>query len=389
MRTLDQMYASHRMIGMTHPQSWRAVFLIMWAVLFTSCGGGNNATSTNPTGQPGGSARHAYVSNYGGGSGQTLTGFAVSSTNGNLLPFDLSALKVPPGPLTLGTDGQGKFVYVGSQGGLISAYSYSPLDGGLTQIGGSPYGAGQQVTFLTIDSSSKYVFSVDNTLSTIWPFTISATTGALTPIASTSKVPAYGVTPNPPLTATVDPFVHYLYVAMGSAGTEVFQISNSGLLDAGTILAMGGANAEFIAIERTGRFAYVADGTSGIATYFIDPSTGNLVALAPTPVPTGSKPNRIILTPDSKYMYVINQGDGTVSQFALNPNGGLTSIGTNLACGIQPATGTVDAGGTFLYVVNQGSASVSIFRISAIDGTLTAQAPASSGPSPSSIVVVP
>ena len=389
MRNQDQMLAPHPTTGMTHPRVVLAVCLTICAVLLTSCGGANSTTSSNPTGQPGGSSSHAYVSNYGGGSGQTLTGYAVSSSNGNLLPFDMSVLKVPAGPLTLATNGQSRFVYLGSQGGLISAYSYSALDGSLAQIAGSPYGAGQQVTFLTIDSSGKYVFSVDNTLSTIWPFSMSATTGVLTPIASTPTVPAYGVTPSPPLTATVDPFVRFLYVAMGTAGTEVFQISSSGLLDAGTVPAMGGANSEFVAIERTGRFAYVADGASGIATYFIDPSTGNLVALATTPVPTGSKPNRIVLTPDSKYLYVTNQGDGTVSQFALNANGSLTPIGSNLACGTQPVAGTVDAGGTFLYVVNQGSENVAIFRISAIDGTLTAQAPAGTGPSPSSIVLVP
>ena len=37
-------------------------------------------------------------------------------------------------------------------------------------------------------------------------------------------------------------------------------------------------------------------------------------------------------------------------------------------------------------MVNQGSGTVSIFRINAVDGRLTAQAPASTGPSPFGIV---
>ena len=374
------------------PQTQKACIaglLVMCAVSLASCGGGTGgSTYSNPTGQPGGSASHAYVSNYSGGSGQSLFGYAVASTNGNLLPFDVPVIKVPPGPLSIAADGQGKYVYVGSQAGEISAYSYSPANGSLTEIGGSPYGAGQRVNYLFIDSSSKYLFAVDNKLSTVWPFTIAAASGALTAIASTSTVPAYGVTPSPPLTATADPSVHFLYVAMGSAGTEVFQISSSGLVDAGTVPAMGGANSEFVGFERTGRFAYIADGIAGLATYFVDPGTGNLVALATTPVPTGSKPTRIALTPDSKYMYVMNQGDGTVSQFTLNANGSLTSIGPNVACGTQPVEGMVDAGGTFLYVVNQGSDNVSIFRISAVDGTLAVQAPAATGSAPSAIVVM-
>ena len=100
-------------------------------------------------------------------------------------------------------------------------------------------------------------------------------------------------------------------------------------------------------------------------------------------------PVRIAITPDSKYLYVANQGDGTVSQFAISSSGGLMSAGANLAAGNQPVAMSVDPAGMYLYVENQGSNTVSIFRISAIDESATAQAPASPGPSPSGMVIVP
>jgi DNA-binding beta-propeller fold protein YncE len=65
-------------------------------------------------------------------------------------------------------------------------------------------------------------------------------------------------------------------------------------------------------MERTGRFACIADGVSGVSGYFIDQTTGDLTLMAASPVATGSHPTRIVLTPDSKYLYVANQGDGTV-----------------------------------------------------------------------------
>ena len=65
-----------------------------------------------------------------------------------------------------------------------------------------------------------------------------------------------------------------------------------------------------------------------------------------------------------------------------------SSLAQQRITGSQPVATTVDPAGTFLYVVNEGSNTVSIFRISAIDGTLTAQAPAGTGPSPSGIVTV-
>jgi 6-phosphogluconolactonase len=353
----------------------RAALFAAFTILLTSCGG--NSASSNPTGQPGGSASHAFVSDYGTGSGQTLTGFAVASTNGNLLSFDLSVIKVPPGPTSITTDGSGKYLYVGSQGGLISGYSIDAVSGALTQIGSSPYGAGRQVNFLAVDSLSN----------TVWPFTITA--GALSAVASSGTVPSYGVTPAPPLTVTVDPLLRNLYVAMGAAGTEIFHITSGALLDAGTVPPTSGAESQFVAVERTGRFAYVADGVSGVAAYLIDQTTGNLSLMIASPVASGSQPSCIALTPDSKYLYAANHGDGTVSQFALNSGGGLVSIGTNLVAGNQPVAMTVDPAGLYLYVVNQGSDSVAIFRISAIDGTLTAQASAGTGPSPSGIVTVP
>src|ERR1019366_8364580 len=126
----------------------------------------------------------------------------------------------------------------------------------------------------------------------------------------------------------------------------------------------------------------------GVSIYFIDPTTGNLGLMTALPIATGSHPTRITLTPDSRYLYVTNQGDGTVTQFAISSGGGLVSIGATLMAGNQPAAMSIGPAGMYLYVANQGSDTVAIFRISAIDGTLTVQAPASTGPSPSAIVIV-
>ena len=172
----------------------RFVLFALFALALASCGGASS--SSNSTAQPGASASRAYVSNYGSGSGsgQTLSGYAIASTNGNLLSFDLSIIKVPPGPTSLATDGTGKYLYVGNQGGVISGYSLDAAAGSLTELSGSPYGAGREANFLAVDSSGKYLFSVDNLLSTVWPFTIAA--GVLSAVASTGTLPSYGLTPS-------------------------------------------------------------------------------------------------------------------------------------------------------------------------------------------------
>ena len=313
---------------------WHLTLATLFALVFTSCGG-TSSSSTSAT-QPGASTSRAYVSNYGSGAGQTLTGYSISSTNGNLLGFDLSVIKVPTGPTSLTSDGTGKYLYVGNQGGVISGYSINAATGSLTELASSPYGAGSQVNFLTVDTSGKYLFSVDNLLSTVWPFTITA--GVLSAVAPTGTVPSYGVTPAPPVSATVDPLLRNLYVPMGAAGTEVFAINKGALLDVAAVPPTSGAGSQFVAIERTGRFTYIADGVSGVSIYFIDPTTGNLGLMTALPIATGSHPARITLTPDSRYLYVANQGDGTVAQFAVSSGGGLVSIGANLMAGNQPVT---------------------------------------------------
>jgi 6-phosphogluconolactonase len=74
-------------------------------------------------------------------------------------------------------DATGKFAYVAASGG-IWGYTISAVTGALTPITGSPFGPGGLVA---VDPAGKFAYVA--TFGSIWGYTINATTGALTPIA--------------------------------------------------------------------------------------------------------------------------------------------------------------------------------------------------------------
>jgi DNA-binding beta-propeller fold protein YncE len=68
--------------------------------------------------------------------------------------------------------------------------------------------------------------------------------------------------------------------------------------------------------------------------------------------------------PTGKYAYVANTGNGTIAQFTIGAGGALTPMSTPLiSVGGQPADIHLDRSGTYVYVSNQAANSVSRFSI--------------------------
>src|SRR5208282_1793831 len=107
------------------------------------------------------------------------------------------------------SNAQKGLLYTLTSGGQISGYTVNTSTGGLTGITGSPFGgAGVGVAFLTVDAAGQYLFVPATQDFNVVPYTIGSG-GALTIGLQVS-------TPSAPLTATVDPQAHFLYVPMGA-----------------------------------------------------------------------------------------------------------------------------------------------------------------------------
>jgi hypothetical protein len=133
-------------------------------------------------------------------------------------------------------------------------------------------------------------------------------------------------------------------------------------------------------------FAYIAsagptpDSAGAVYEYAVGVN-GTLTPLAQPSIAAGINPSALVVVGNGAYVYVVNAGDGTISQYAvtldatlqpLSPatvtNPGMHTLGAG-------ATAFVDPIGGYLYVVNTADDNIAQFSI-ASDGRLAPLAPA-------------
>src|SRR5206468_3569599 len=86
-------------------------------------------------------------------------------------------------------------------------------------------------------------------------------------------------------------------------------------------------------------------------------------------------PSYVAITPNSKFLYAVNEGARTVVAFSVNPSSGLlTFLNQQSSNGSGPAHVVVDRSGKNVLVANYGGGSVTVFPIQANGhlGTATA-----------------
>jgi len=86
-----------------------------------------------------------------------------------------------------------------------------------------------------------------------------------------------------------------------------------------------------------------------IDQYSLDFQTGALGPIG-TPVAAGNDPTRLIATPSGQFVYVVNTGDSTVQEFAVQGDGTLVSKNVYKTTGTVPTAIAIDPQGAFLYV---------------------------------------
>jgi len=142
-------------------------------------------------------------------------------------------------------------------------------------------------------------------------------------------------------------------------------------------------------------YVYVTTNKSSpglIDQYSIDYQSGALTAIG-TPVAAGNNPVKLVASPSGKFVYVVNQGDSTVQEFAVQGDGTLASKNV-YKTGATPTAIAIDPQGAFLYVTfNAGytpaspvAGGVSIFPVNA-DNSLGTASTVAVGNNPVGVVV--
>jgi 6-phosphogluconolactonase len=127
-----------------------------------------------------------------------------------------------------------------------------------------------------------------------------------------------------------------------------------------------------------------------IDQYSIDYQSGALSSIG-TPIAAGNNPQKLIAAPNGRFIYVMNRGDSTVQEFAVQGDGTLAFRNT-YPTGNTPTALAIDPQGAFLYVAfsnasgSTGTGGISIFPVNS-DNSLGASLTQPVGSNPVGIVV--
>lgn len=307
-----------------------------------AAGIGPSSVVVHPTG------KFVYVANE--SNSDSLAGnvsmYTINTTTGALTSIG-SPVAADFGAHAVSVDPLGKFAYVANDGifqetgGSLSTYTINSTTGALMSTGtifGVPFGGGILACpdlcspySVEVDRSGKFAYVASEggpapTLVSMW--TIDSTTGALTFIGT---VAAGGRA----VSVAVDPKGNFAYVADISNGfsgenndVSMYTINagSGGLTFIGTIPA--GTDPSFVAVDPSGKFAYVTNsGSNDVSMYTLDSTTGILTLIGS--VAAGSSPSSIAIHPSGKFAYVTNSGSNDVSMYSIDgATGALTLIGT-------------------------------------------------------------
>jgi 6-phosphogluconolactonase len=129
---------------------------------------------------------------------------------------------------------------------------------------------------------------------------------------------------------------------------------------------------------------------STLTTYLINAGSGQLTQIGQSQ--TGFQPSALAIAPSGNFIYTVNAGDSTISEFTLNQQTGVTSAlaGSPIPTGVNPLGVTVDSHGRFVYAADFNSNQIWSYGMAA-DGALhlLPGPKALAAPRPKAIAVAP
>jgi len=286
-----------------------------------------------------------------------------------------------------------RFVYAANfNDSTVSCFTADGTTGRLRHDGYATTGTNPH--YVVTHPTGKFVYTLNYAGRNISTYTIDQSTGRL--IQGTTV--GAGINPH---TMAIDPSGRFAYVAnagefvssgwggsWSGCNVQMYSINQ----DTGALASMGTAAAQngpkSVAVDPSGRFAYVANGESDSVTAFtINQTTGALTGAVT--VSAGDNPYSIAVSPTGRFAYAANQNSDNVSVYTINQTTGALTAGTTVAGGDGSMSVKVDPTGRFVYVANGNASTISLFTIDQATGALTAGAVASTGTSPRSITIDP
>lgn len=208
------------------------------------------------------------------------------------------------------------FIYVSdAEDATIDAYVMDANTGALTSIGKAE--AGKTVMPMAIAPNKKFLYAVVRSQPTrVLTYAIDGRSGAL-------KQKATAPLPDSMAYVSTDRSGRFLFTASyGGDKVAVSPIGADGLVTAEAIQVLPtGRNAHSILVDRTNHFVYSANlGANQVLQFAFDATIGKLTPLDPPAVKPepGHGPRHLAFSNDDKFLYVLNELSGHVTQYAID-----------------------------------------------------------------------
>ena len=263
----------------------------------------------------------------------------------------------------------------------LSVYRVNPSTGVLSFL--NNVNAGNTPYAVAITPNGLYAYVTNQMGDSVSAYGIDTATGVLTPLTGRVSNNASGI--------AMDRLGRYVWVAnYGWHTVSAFSIGSNGVLaPVGSPLATTSSLPYAISAHPTMDFVYVAHGSSNFAVtvYSVNPANGALT-LQQTLTNVITSPSGIVIDPSGQFAYAVSQSGG-ISEFRINAATGLlTYIGAVNTGGATFAI-AANPNGQYVYVTNGSSSNnVVVFAINQSTGALTqVGSPYSAGNNPRGVTV--
>ena len=329
--------------------------------------------------------RFAYVANTGCPDSfvGSVSMFTIDAISGALM--SIGSVTADFGAHSIAVDPSGKFVYVANDGdfevtgGSLSDFAVDATTGALVSAGTIPApcapppapGSCAPVS-VAVDPTGKFAYAANEggfAPTSVSTYAIDATTGALTQTGLASAG-------SRAIALAVHPTAGFAYLANqsdppglpGSVSVYAIASATGVLTSLGTITA--GTDPAAVAVDPTGKFAYVANsGSNDVSMYSIDTTSGRLSSIGT--IAAGTRPDSVAVDPTGKFAFIVNFTSDDVSMYSINTTTGALSFTGTIAAGTAPSSIAIHPSGRFAYVTNSGSNDISIYSVDSSTGTLT------------------
>jgi 6-phosphogluconolactonase (cycloisomerase 2 family) len=225
------------------------------------------------------------------------------------------------------------------------------------------------------DPAGKFLYVGNRVSGDISGFTITATTGALTPMAAPFPV-EFGVD-----AIAIDPTGKFLYsVSAQSNNLRSFSIDSTGALAnlSNSPLTIDPAitGSSAIDIDPSGRFLFTVADSNAIYSFTRNTTTGALGTVSGSPVPVDFGTFAITTDPAGKFVIAVSNAAstvfGTISVFSVDSTSGKLTLvpGTQPHTGVDPSSVVVDPSGKYIYTANTADATLSALTLNSSTGVL-------------------